>query len=442
MTGRSRLRLSGVVALAAAVGVATGLALAGGAGGAAPGVQPSPEALKELKRLRSEIGHAQDGTAGGREAKRHIKWAVKAKRDFIIVAFNTVPDQGCRLDWVYERLDEVDVWLEAAAYEDSPTPGLQGAKKAAAIVAKNLSEQSCLGGPGGAAAAMKLKKLIDGLADEDKGPSKAHRAKATSLKKGILAGRTAYGCDAVEFWLQIEAIDVQLYLATGLGRTAKDRAEYDRLVDGAMRAAKRLIELWNRVPCDEPGQPTTTTTGPSTTTTGTDTTTTTGTGTTTTTTPPPSPQCSDGSDNDADVQTDFPTDSGCLSAQDTTEATTDWPFHYPGDSFTGTDWIDLKPFFGAFGNSVEAYRVFFNPTVHDSATPNHGATPISGTMPCPSLSDTEIRAGIGDQAPTGPPLPAAPDSDHLRIVIDTEDAPGGGTCGSGTVNLTIAVDTR
>jgi hypothetical protein len=36
--------------------------------------------------------------------------------------------------------------------------------------------------------------------------------------------------------------------------------------------------------------------------------------------PPPPPQCSDGEDNDADGQTDFPNDTGCASPQDTSEA--------------------------------------------------------------------------------------------------------------------------
>ena len=124
----------------------------------------------------------------------------------------------------------------------------------------------------------------------------------------------------------------------------------------------------------------------------------------------------------------------------------DWDFQYPGDGSSITDWLDFKPYFGALIGSVLGYRVFYGPglgmTVHLSSTPNHGAMPIGGTMPCASLGATGISAGIGNQAPTGGVLPAPPDSDHMRIAISTSDPPGGGTCGAATTALKVATDTR
>jgi hypothetical protein len=154
--------------------------------------------------------------------------------------------------------------------------------------------------------------------------------------------------------------------------------------------------------------------------------------------------CSDGLDNDADGAIDFPADSGCLSASDTTEQTTEWIFTFPGDGSSITNYIDFKPFFGPFGGSVVAYRVLVPPStaVHDSPTPNHGATPINGAKPCGSLGATGIKSGIGSMAPIGGSLPPAPDSDHQRIVVDTVDPSGGGTCGTGSTTLAVATDTR
>lgn len=237
-----------------------------------------------------------------------------------------------------------------------------------------------------------------------------------------------------------DQIDTAIELVTHGEYPKNKRAEKaaQELIDDAAKNGARLVKFYKKVPCEE-GLTTTTTTDTSpSTSTATEPTT----SSSTTTTTPAQPACSDGADNDGDGKVDGG-DSRCLSTRDTTEQTSAWPFHYPGNGSSGFDWIDLKPFFGPFAGTVMAYRVLFGmTTVHMSTSLNHGPTPINGTMPCPFLGPTGIRAGVGAMAPTGGGLPPAPDSDHLRIVIDTSDPAGGGDCGSGPADLEVATDTR
>lgn len=169
---------------------------------------------------------------------------------------------------------------------------------------------------------------------------------------------------------------------------------------------------------------------------------------------PGQPECNDGIDNDSDGQIDFnggpsaPVDAGCLSEQDTTEDDFSALFEVDGESSGATNFYDFKPR-GTAEPALPAsgYRVWFNPVLHDSNTVNHGGVPISGTSPCAQATpETEIAAGVGDQAPTTSPtfgnsLGPPPDANHMRVVIDLQN-PAADPCPTATHTIKIAVDTR
>ena len=151
------------------------------------------------------------------------------------------------------------------------------------------------------------------------------------------------------------------------------------------------------------------------------------------TSPGASAECSDGRDNDADMLADFGSDPGCLSAADNQEKDVILPAELPGQGLSNKNFVDAN-----FGAGIGRYWAAFNPVLHESATPNHGPVPISGTPLCTGATTT-VEAGVGSQAPTGGGLPPPPGAGTLRIVITTTDAPGGDPC-TGTKNVRIAAE--
>jgi hypothetical protein len=425
------------------LGVSLGVIAAGGGASTLERANPPAGSGAGLKKLQKQLEKALDEKDGNR-FNDLIKDAIDAKRKWIGKAFGSQTVSGCNAGWLLERFDAVDVALEAAAHPKNKNRRKKEIEKAIAAansvaVDVGTNHENC---PKPVEAEVQHSTAIFNLVEplsSTEPPSDEVRRQVAARKSLFMGEERVYGCVATEYLVALEQIDIPLAVASDIGDDDGSEQLQRRLVSDAKREIKKFRRYWRKVPCQEPGTGTATTTG-----TGSTTTTSSPTDSTTTTPPPPPvPQCSDGVDNDSDGNVDQASDTGCLSAQDTTELTNVWPFHYPGDGGSGTDWIDFKPFFGPFDGMVMAYRVFFGTTtVHNSTEINHSATPINGSKPCAFLGATGIRAGRGAMAPTGGPLGAAPDSDHIRIVIDTVDPAGGGTCGFGPFDLEVATDTR
>ena len=163
--------------------------------------------------------------------------------------------------------------------------------------------------------------------------------------------------------------------------------------------------------------------------------------------PPPSgPECSDGLDNNGDGVIDL-ADFGCLFGQDTTERYISKPFTLPGDSAANTNFYQYKP--RDSETPVEpsmGYRIAIGGVIlNEASSVNHGPLSPNGTPVCGGAT-MEIAAGVGDQAPTHSPLfdtdlmQAPTDANHHRVVIDTQDPPGGDPC-IGELLIMIAAGT-
>jgi hypothetical protein len=435
-----RQRMVIAVVSAVALGGCLGLLAAGGGakttGAAGAGNQA-------LERLQDRVDQAQDAD-DVRTLTQATRKAAHAKLEFFLEGFEGIPLAGCvHAGQLIGDLERIDTLIaQAAGGSSRPKKALKDAAEMANYFGGNVITK-CEGAMERQVEVMKaILTNVRELEDEGKRPSKKEQRKLKRLKNSFLEGATVQGCDPIDLLDIAEGVDIPMPIDadSGLPGARRPPQGVRRLINDAADAVKRLRVYWAEFPCDPPGTQTTST-GTETTT---ETQTTTATGTTTdTTTPPPRPVCDDGADNDSDGSIDFPADKGCMSAGDTTEATTEWVFTMPGDGQTITNYIDYKAFFGPFGMEIRAYRVLRpGGTVHESNTPNHGATPISGTMPCAGLSATGIRAGIGSQAPTGGGLPVQPDDDHHRVVVETTDPAGGVNCGTGNVTFELAADTR
>jgi hypothetical protein len=350
-------------------------------------------------------------TNEGRKYESLIRDAIDAKHEFMELAFGQQTLFGCNVNRLFRAMDDVDVPASAAFSPNQPKrPRLEAADQA--IQASRALKGLIAHCP---QATRKVKKLTRQIVDnleaakqkiEDGDKPSEFLNRVHDLKRDMLRGTVVYGCNAERFYDAIARIDVTLYAAAFEEHQSQSNREHFLKV--ALENIHSLDRQWTEVPCGG-----------------------------TTVPPPETPACSDGAGSD------FPANPACLSAQDTTDQSHAWTYHYPGEGFTGTDYIDFKAEFkDGEAITANAYRVFFNPSVHETTTVNHGATPITGTMPCDGLSGTTIRAGIGGQAPTGGVLPATPGEDHMRIVIDTSDPVGGTNCGTGTVTLQVAADTR
>jgi hypothetical protein len=421
----------GAILAGAALGL---LAAGGGAQTVSPASRDIVEAGTDLQELEANLhgAHYSDSLAG---VRLHAKRAMRSKADFLDHAFDHDRILGCppgEAGHVIVELDAIDAAAERAAVDaGGPKLGLRLLKQSAKDF-EGFARGTCATSAAQQAAISAVTKLANGIKSAKKPPGAKTRKKLHALKAKVLSGTTVQGCDAVELFDLSESVDTPLAVITEASfEDGGARKQIRRLLEDAIKGAGELFNFWTALPCDGGISTTTTTTS-----TGTDST------STTTTTAPAKPECSDGVDDDGDGMVDG-ADSGCLSMPDTTERSEVWPFHYPGDGASGFDWIDLKPYFGTWIGTVVAYRVLFGTTpVHSSMIIDHGPTPINGTKPCASLGATGIEAGRGSGAPTGGGLPAAPDDNHVRIVIDTSDPPGGGDCGLGPVNLEVAFDTR
>jgi hypothetical protein len=423
------------------LGVSLGVVAAGDGASSAGRANPPAGSGAGLKKIQKKLQKALDKDTTPSDFYDLVRQATTDKRKWIGKSFGSQMVAGCKAGWLLENFEAIDVSLEAAA--DSEVTGddrkkeIDNALAAANAVAADVgtNHKNCPSPVQGEVnLAGAIFHAVDGLFSGE-APPLAERRQIAASKALFLGEDRIYGCAATQYLTALEGIDIPLAITS---ESSASGGRPTRLVKEAVGELKKFRRYWRKVPCDEPGTGTSTTTSTSTST-GTETQTTTS---TTTTTTPALPACSDGQDNDGDGKVDGG-DSGCLSTQDTTEQTDVWSYPYPGDGGMGFGWIDLKPFFGSWIGTVVAYQVFFGTTpVHTSMVIDHGPTPINGTKPCSSLGATGIRAGRGSAAPTGGGLPAAPDSDHMRIVIDTSDPPGGGDCGLGPVDLEVATDTR
>ena len=417
-----RRRVAALVSLLSLV-LLFSAALTAPTGVAATSLEKGLEKLDELKKKIEKAKDAENKV--GNPYNRLIHTAIIGKFNLILTGYQGQKLFGCGASTVMHRLATIDyratqIYVFSKGGVGPGDPQFKEALSNQLDAAEDLiSELRQCGAPEAAKEQAKTIKhrvrMFQHTAHGTRESQGEHvnfpalRADKFDIYKEklkLLRGQKVYGCDVVEYFDLIEDLDDALVYARSFTLDSAELTEKRReaALRDASTALRELTRAWRKLPCG--------------------------------------PQCNDAWDNDGDGNTDG-ADTGCLTTGDTTEGTHRWTVPYPGDGMSLTAWLDFKARFKA-GQAIAdaAYRLFFNPTVHDSVTLNHGSVPISGAMPCAFLSGTTIRAGIGSMAPTGGVLPAPPTNDHARLVLDLTDPAGGGTCGTGTVELQIAVDTR
>ncbi len=406
---------------------------------------PSHDALDSLNNLRDRLLNAKKKADGKqRRFRAELEQAHVDKVLFYLKAFEgTTFFGGCPGQKVIGLLDDIDTELEEAEHDSGKLR--QRRIKRALDHAKELEKliEGCAQG-----AAAGHGDLIKGpvrklLKQEQKGKLSGKELRQGNgrlfkRKRDILEDERIQRCRVLEIFVQIERIDFLLVRAKetkpkDFKKNGKKRAEKKRrkVVERTIDQFQELYRLYVMLPCDPPAI-----------------------------VPPPGggaggggggggvkPACDNGKDDDGDGTADdsgsqgVTKDEGCMSPQDTTEGHTPWPVTLPGDGGSTISYTTFKPGFGAEPPpNVVRYGVFYNPTLHDTMTVNHGALPINGTNPCGSGASMEISAGIGSQAPTigGEPTP---DENEMRIVLETTDSPTGDPCPT-TVDLRVVTDTR